>query len=126
VDGAIIRLREGDRYLGVADWINTFNGMIQGQIGWRKSRRSQALEAKVNVYSRENNQSRKRRSMASRQFSAGTEIGIMLYDICTNFMGLTEDEIRILRVLGLQCVQKDLGGMSIILYCSNRGFSLST
>jgi hypothetical protein len=106
VNGAIIRLREGDRYLGVADWINTFTGMIQGQVGWRKTRRSTAQEAKISVYSRDNNQSWKRRSLTTRTYSAGTEIGVMLYDICTEFMGLTEDEIRISQVLGLQLKHK--------------------
>jgi hypothetical protein len=101
-DGAIIRLQEGDAAQEPSTWVNTFTGMIQGQIGWRKSRRSQSLEAKITVYSRENNQSWKRRSITTRPYSSGTEIGVMLQDICTRFMGLSNGEIRIPLVLGLQ------------------------
>ncbi len=102
MDGAIIRLQEGDLSLAEVNWVNTFTGMVQGQIGWRKSRRSKSLEAKITVYSRENNQSWKRRSITSKQYSAGTEIGVVLRDVCTRFMGLTEQEIRIPSTLGLQ------------------------
>jgi hypothetical protein len=102
VDGAILRLQEGDVNLAEADWVNTFTGQIQGQVGWKRSRRSKTLESRVSVYSRENNQSWKRRSITTKQYSAGTEIGVVLRDVCTRFMGLTENEIRIPSTLGLQ------------------------
>jgi hypothetical protein len=101
-DRAIIRFVEGDEGLDESEWTNTFTGQIQGQIGWRKSRRSTTLEAKVSAYSRENNQSWKRRSITTKMYTAGTEAGLMLRDICTHFMGMREQEIRVPSTLGLQ------------------------
>jgi hypothetical protein len=102
VNGAILRLQEGDVALETTEWINSFTGQVQGQIGWRKSRRSQALEATVLVYSRENTQSWKRRSITTKQYTAGTEIGVMLHDLCIGLMGMSPGEIRIPSTLGVQ------------------------
>jgi hypothetical protein len=101
-DGAIIRLKEGDSRVSEDNWVWTFTGQIRGQIGWRKSRRSKTLESKITVFSRENNQAYKRRQVTSKEYTVGTDIGVMLYDLCRTFLGLTESEIRIPAVLGLQ------------------------
>ncbi|RJR37194.1 MAG: hypothetical protein C4567_13145 [Deltaproteobacteria bacterium] len=101
-DGAIIRLREGDERVPeeLCPW--TFTGLIRGQVGWQKARKSQNLEAKVTAFSRENSQSLKRRKITSKEYTVGTELGVFLYDICETFLGLSPEEIRIPPVLGLQ------------------------
>jgi hypothetical protein len=101
-DKAAIRLVEGEVGLDESLWINTFTGYIQGQIGWRLERRSQTVVAQVSVYSRENNPPWKLRSITSRSYSVGTEIGVMLTDLCTDLMGLSQEELRFPPVLGLQ------------------------
>jgi hypothetical protein len=101
-DKTIIRLVEGDAQVADTDWLNTFTGQIQGQIGWKMSRGSQEMMASVSVYSPENNQAWKRRSLTSKEYSVGTDLGVMLYDLCTDLMGLDPAEIRIPAVLGLQ------------------------
>ena len=101
-DGVILRLREGDTRVAENLWPWTFTGLIRGQIGWQKTRKSQNLEAKVTAYSRENSQSLKRRQITSREYTVGTELGVFLYDIAQAFMGLSSEEIRIPPVLGLQ------------------------
>jgi hypothetical protein len=105
-DGAVIRLREGDSTVDESYWMNTFTGTIRGQIGWRKSRRKQTMISTVSVFSRENNQALKRRKVTSKSYTVGTELGIMLRDILTAFMGLTDAEIRLPSVLGLQLKHK--------------------
>jgi hypothetical protein len=100
-DKAIIRLKEGDARVDEADWVWTFTGLIRGQCGWQKNRSSQILQSKVTAYSRDNNQALKRRTVTSKSYSVGTDIGIMLYDVAESFLGLTEAEIRVPSVLGL-------------------------
>jgi hypothetical protein len=106
VDKAIIRLVEGDARVAETDWVNTFTGQIQGQIGWKMSRRSQVMESSVSVYSRENNQAWKRRRITTKEYSVGTDLAIMLYDLCTNLMGMESSEIRVPAALGLQFKHK--------------------
>ncbi|MDD5640152.1 MAG: hypothetical protein PHX53_00780 [Syntrophales bacterium] len=105
-DGAIIRLKEGDGRVSEDLWPWTFTGLIRGQIGWQKVRKSQSLAAKVTAYSRENAQSLKRRKITSKEYTVGTELGVFLYDIAKDFMGLNPEEIRIPPVLGLQLRHK--------------------
>ncbi len=50
--GSIIRLLEGDERIPEADWIYTFTGIIQGQIGWAKSRRNTQRVGQVKVFNR--------------------------------------------------------------------------
>jgi hypothetical protein len=102
VDKAIIRLVEGEEGLDESLWIMTFTGYVQGQVGWRLERRSQTLVAQISVYSRENNPPWKLRSITTRSYSVGTEIGVMLMDLCTELMGMSEEELRFPLVLGLQ------------------------
>jgi hypothetical protein len=101
-DKAIIRLVEGDSQVDEADWINTFTGYIQGQIGWKMERRSQTMQANVSVYARDNNQAWKRRSITSKEYSVGTDLAVMFRDICTDLMGMADAELRIPSSLGLQ------------------------
>jgi hypothetical protein len=105
-DGAVIRLQEGDSTVDESYWMNTFTGTIRGQIGWKKSRRQQTMISTVSVFSRENNQALKRRKVTSKSYTVGTELGVMLRDILTTFMGLTDAEIRVASVLGLQLKHK--------------------
>jgi len=105
-DGAIIRLREGDSRVSEDDWVWTFTGSIRGQCGWRQSRRSKVLESKITVFSRDNSQSYKRRSIVSKEYTAGSDIGVMLGDLCETFLGLTAAELRLPSVLGLQFKHK--------------------
>ena len=101
-DGAIIRLKEGDTRVSLDNWPWTFTGMIRGQSGWQKARRTQTLESKVTAFSRDNCQGFKRRMITSKEYTVGTEVGAMLYDILQAFLGLSPGEIRIPPVLGLQ------------------------
>ena len=105
-DGAIIRLLEGDERVSEADWVITFTGLIRGQIGWQLSRASQNLAAKVVAYSRENVAGFKRRSIVTKEYTVGTEMGKMLRDVCNAFLGLTEAEIRIPGLIGAQFLHK--------------------
>jgi hypothetical protein len=101
-DGAIIRLLEGDQAVPETSWIYSFTGFIRGQIGWNKSRRNSTAMAQVAVFSRENNQALKRRSITSKTYTVGTELGIMVRDLLSTFLGLTDAEIRLPATLGLQ------------------------
>jgi hypothetical protein len=101
-DGAIVRLLEGDATVPETSWVYSFTGFIRGQIGWTKSRRSLTAMAQVSVFSRENNQALKRRSITSKKYTAGTELGIMVHDLLKTFLGLTDAEIRLPATLGLQ------------------------
>ncbi|MGO9622132.1 MAG: hypothetical protein ACLPT6_12095 [Desulfobaccales bacterium] len=122
-DSAIIRLVEGDARLNEADWTNTFTGYIKGQIGWENCRSKQVLEAKVTVFSRDNSQSLKRRLITTQAYSVGTDIGAMLYDVATRYIGMSQDEIRVPLGLGLQlkhqvtqlCQEAPWDGISTIL-----------
>ena len=101
-NGAIIRLLEGDQAVPETSWIYSFTGFIRGQIGWNKSRRNSTAMAQVAVFSRENNQALKRRSITSKTYTVGTELGIMVRDLLSTFLGLTDAEIRLPATLGLQ------------------------
>jgi hypothetical protein len=107
-DGAIIRLLEGDTRVPVAEWVWTFTGAIKGQSGWTKGVRDKgtSLTAKVNAYSRDNCQAFKRRSITTKEYTAGTDLGILCQDLGTDFMGLSEDEILIPRNLGRTLMHK--------------------
>ena len=105
-DAAVIRLAEGDEALDEEDWITTFTGQIHGQVGWRLSRRTGQMVAKITVFSRGETQAFKRRKITSKEYTAGTDLGVALYDICKTFMGLTSREIRIPEVIGRQFKHK--------------------
>lgn len=105
-DGAIIRLIEGDVRVAESDWIVSFTGQIRGQVGWQSVRASQTLQSKVTVFSRDNNQAFKRRSVTSSAYTVGTEIGAALWDFCSKYLGLTLPEYNIPSVLGLQFKHK--------------------
>jgi len=100
VSGAIIRLKEGDDRVGEGAWLWTFTGNINGQIGWSRSRRGRKYEAKVTVFSRENSQGFKRRKVTSPSYTVGTDLGIMLRDICLATLGMSEAELRVPPTLG--------------------------
>jgi hypothetical protein len=102
VDRAIIRLLEGDARVPEADWMWTFTGCIHGQIGWQESRASKKMEGKVTVMARENTSSFKKRSITTRKYTVGSDIGVMLADLCTQFLGVSAGERRLPEVLGLQ------------------------
>jgi hypothetical protein len=101
-DQAIIRLVEGDETVDEAGWVITFTGQIHGQIGWKKSRKTGEKVAKVTVYGRNETQAFKRRKITSDKYTVGTDLGVALYDICSTFMGLTVNEMRIPYTLGRQ------------------------
>jgi hypothetical protein len=105
-DGTVIRLREGGETVEESDWVWSFTGFIRGQIGWQKSRRTGSLYSQVTAFSRENSQALKRRNITSKEYTAGTELGIMLQDILQTFLGLSDNEIRIPSILGLQLRHK--------------------
>ena len=105
-DSAIIRLREGDERVAEDEWPWTFTGMIIGQAGWQKNRKGGVMQSTVTAYSRENIQGFKRRLITSREYTVGTEIGVMLGDIVQTFLGLTPEESRIASTLGLQLRHK--------------------
>lgn len=100
VSGAIIRLKEGDDRVDEAHWLWTFTGNINGQIGWSRSRRGKKYEAKVTVFSRENSQGFKRRKITSPSYTVGTDLGVMLRDICLTNLGMNEAELRVPATLG--------------------------
>lgn len=99
---AIIRLVEGDSRLPESTWIVTFTGQIHGQVGWRKSRRSGSLQGKISVLGRGETQAYKRREITSDSYTAGSDIGVAVYDLAHEFLGLTDAELRIPYVLGRQ------------------------
>lgn len=99
-DGAILRLVEGDETLEEDDWLTTFTGQVHGQVGWRKSRRTGQVTARVTVFGRGENQAYKRRKITTREYTAGTDLGVALHDVAETFMGLTHAEILIPQVLG--------------------------
>ena len=99
-DKAIIRLVEGDEAIPEDDWLTTFTGEIHGQVGWRRSRRGGQVTARVTVFSRGDNQAYKRRKITTREYTAGTDLGVALHDITETFMGLTPNEVLIPRVIG--------------------------
>lgn len=101
-DGAIIRLVEGDERIDESLWVVTFTGVIRGQIGWTLERSSQTLKSTVSAYNRANNLAFKRRSIVSRPYTIGDDLGIMLRDVAHEFMGLEDIEIRIPPSLGIQ------------------------
>lgn len=106
VDGAILRLVEGDEVLDETDWITSFTGQIHGQVGWKKARHSGSVTSKVSVFGRADTQAFKRRKITTQEYSVGTDLGVALYDICETFMGLTAAEMRIPFTLGRQFKHK--------------------
>jgi len=105
-DAAILRLVEGDEALDEADWITTFTGQIHGQVGWKQARHSQSVTSRITVFGRGETQAFKRRKITTKEYTAGTDLGIAIYDICETFMGLTKNEIRIPFALGRQFKHK--------------------
>lgn len=101
-DGALIRLIEGDERVAEAEWAVTFTGTIRGQVGWTFDRSTMTLKSSVTVFNFANNQVFKRRTIVSNKYTVGDDIGFMLHDILTEFMGLAEDEIRIPKTIGFQ------------------------
>jgi hypothetical protein len=122
-NAAVVRLKEGDERVPESEWSWSFTGMIRGQIGWQVSRRAANLTARVTVFSRENGQAYKRRQVTSSEYTVGTELGAMLHDVSRTFLGLSDYEIRIPEVLGLQlrhktnqlCMVTPWDGISAIL-----------
>jgi len=98
-DGCCIRLKEGDTRLPESQWVWTFTGSIKGQLGWIKTRKTRQTEAKVSVYARDNALAWKKRLMTTKEYSMGTDLGIMFGDIAFT-MGLTEPEVRVPKTLG--------------------------
>jgi len=105
-DGAIIRLLEGDTRVDTDEWVWTFTGSIKGQIGWTKGFRSTALTAKVVVYNRDNCQAYKRRSITTREYTAGTDLGIVCQDLATRYFLLDSSENLIPTNLGRTLMHK--------------------
>lgn len=105
-DAAIIRLVEGDEVLEEEDWLTTFTGQIHGQVGWRRSRRTGQSVANITIFNRAETQAFKRRKITTKEYTAGTDLGVALYDICETFMGLTPKEICIPEVIGRQFKHK--------------------
>jgi hypothetical protein len=101
-DGAIVRLIEGDERVDESNWVATFTGQIRGQIGWSLDRSSQKMSGAVTVFNRANTLSFKRRTIVSKSYTVGDELGLMLRDVVTEFMGLQETEIRIPASIGIQ------------------------
>jgi hypothetical protein len=106
VDKAIIRLKEGDSRVSEGYWMWTFTGAIQGQLGWKKSRRQKTMQAQVTAYNRENNQALKRRKITTQEYSVGTDLGVMFRDVAENFLGLTDLEIRVPPIWGRTFMHK--------------------
>jgi hypothetical protein len=104
-DGCIVRLKEGDERLPESEWVWTFTGFIKGQLGWVKSRKNRSLEAKVSVFTRENTLAFKRRKMTTKEYTVGTDMGIMFHDISKQ-MGLTDGEIRVPGIFGTYFAHK--------------------
>ncbi len=101
-DGTIIRLVEGDVRVDESYWMVTFTGEIRGQVGWQRSRRGPTLTARINAWSRDTAQAFRRRKITSKEYTVGTETGVMLRDLLYAFFGLEEAEIRIPYTLGYQ------------------------
>lgn len=105
-NNSIIRLVEGDERIDESNWPITFTGQIHGQIGWTKNRSTQKFSGKVTVLNRAETLAYKKRQITSREYTVGTDIAVALYDICHEFMGLTDREIRIPQPLGRQFLHK--------------------
>jgi hypothetical protein len=99
-DGAIIRLREGDSSVPESEWPWTFTGIIRGQSGWQAPERGKMVVCKIVAFSRENCQSCKRRLITTPNYSMGTDLGIMLHDIASTFLGLSDSEILVPKTTG--------------------------
>ena len=98
-DSCIVRLKEGDVRVDESEWMWTFTGQIKGQLGWTKDRSKKQLEAKCDVFSRENTNAFKKRQITTKDYSLGTDLGIMLDDILM-LMGITPPESRVSPTLG--------------------------
>lgn len=105
-DGAIIRLLEGDTRVDEDEWVWTFTGSIKGQVGWTKGVRGSSLVAKIVAYNRDNCQAYKRRSITTKEYTAGTDLGILCKDIATRFMELSDNEVLIQSNLGRTLMHK--------------------
>jgi hypothetical protein len=105
-DGAIIRLKEGDTRVSANYWPWTFTGAIKGQSGWSKGPRPQTLQARVTAFSRDNTQAFKRRQITSKQYTAGTDLGVVFHDLAESFLGLTDDENLVPINLGRSLLHK--------------------
>jgi hypothetical protein len=101
-NNATIRLIEGYEGIDESEWVASFTGQIHGQVGWRNSRRTKSLESKITVYSRESSQALSRRLITTNEYTIGTDIGVAVYDLCVNFIGLDPTEVRIPTALGYQ------------------------
>ena len=100
-DGCIVRLKEGDSRVLSDMWPWTFTGALKGQMGWKVSARGEYLEANVTAFSRESTQSYNRRSITSKEYTTGTDLGVMVYDIATVLMGLSDAEYAVPSPVGL-------------------------
>jgi hypothetical protein len=105
-DGAVLRLLEGDARVSQGDWIWTFTGAVKGQLGWKKGPRGAVLTAQLSAYGRENTQAFKRRKITSKEYTAGTDLGIMFYDLANTFLGLSDAENLVPRILGRHFLHK--------------------
>lgn len=92
--GRGIRLIEGFEGLPEDEWIVTFSGIIQGSYTWSRKRGSLSLVS-FNVFSRESNQSWKRRSVTSKSFTVGTDWSVMFFQLVQDSMGLEKNEIAV-------------------------------
>jgi hypothetical protein len=106
-DGCLIRLKEGDSRVAEANWIWTFTGFLKGQVGWIHSRTTQTFKAQVAAFSRDNNQAFKRRKCTSKNYTAGTDLGILVEDVAGVFLGLEDWEYLIPKVLGRALMHKE-------------------
>lgn len=101
-DRAVIRLFEGDANISFDKWIITFTGQIHGQIGWQINRKDKTVASTVTVYDRGQTYAFKRRKIVSKKYSAGTDLGVALEDVCDTFMNVSTAEIRLSLTLGRQ------------------------
>lgn len=92
--GRIIRLYEGFEGLAETDWLVTFSGTVEGTYSWTYTRNS-AIQIDFSVYNRGNNQAWKRRPVTSRNFSVGTDYGLMFQNIAKDIMALTTPEVLV-------------------------------
>jgi hypothetical protein len=105
-DGSIFRLREGDARVPEAEWPWTFTGALKGQLGWMAGPRGGARQAQVTAYGREHTQAYKRRQITSAEYTAGTDLGVVLHDLAETFLGLEPIENLIPAVLGVHLAHR--------------------
>lgn len=92
-DGVIVRILEGDRRVRDTDWVPVFTGTFRGRSGENKGTRADHSEGfTANALGREERYM-SAPPVTTDTFPAGTDVGIIAYNIAWKWMGLGEDEI---------------------------------